>query len=80
LAVEVTPGQRHESTQVEAVMNAIGIPQPIGRPRKRPHRLAGDKGYSYPTIRRWLAHQTLCREGPLNLVLYFVPSNPTTDK
>jgi transposase len=54
LAVEVTPGQRHESTQVEAVMNDIAIPQPLGRPRQRPKRLAGDKGYSYPTIRRWL--------------------------
>jgi len=54
LAVEVTAGQRHESTQVEAVMDGIAVPQPIGRPRKRPKRLAGDKGYSYPTIRRWL--------------------------
>jgi transposase len=35
-------------------MKGIAIPQPIGRPRKRPKRLAGDKGYSYPTIRRWL--------------------------
>jgi transposase len=35
-------------------MNDIAIPQPLGRPRKRPRRLAGDKGYSYPTIRRWL--------------------------
>lgn len=30
------------------------IPQPIGRPRTRPERLAGDKGYSYPRIREWL--------------------------
>lgn len=30
------------------------IPQPIGRPRTRPERLAGDKGYSYPRIRQWL--------------------------
>jgi hypothetical protein len=35
-------------------MDSIAIPQPIGRPRTRPQRLAGDKGYSYPTIRRWL--------------------------
>jgi len=35
-------------------MDDIAIPQPLGRPRKRPKRLAGDKGYSYPTIRRWL--------------------------
>ncbi|MGE5294610.1 MAG: IS5 family transposase [Solirubrobacterales bacterium] len=54
LAVEVTAGQRHESTQVETVMDGIAIPRPIGRPRKRPKRLAGDKGYSYPRIRRWL--------------------------
>jgi transposase len=26
----------------------------FSRPRKRPKRLAGDKGYSYPRIRRWL--------------------------
>ncbi len=35
-------------------MDGIAIPQPIGRPRQRPQRLAGDKGYSYPRIRRWL--------------------------
>lgn len=52
--MEVTPGQRHESTQVETVMDRIAIPPPIGRPRQRPKRLAGDKGYRYPTIRRWL--------------------------
>jgi transposase len=54
LAVEVTAGQRHESTQVEAVMDGIAIPQPLGRPRQRPKRLAGDKGYSSRTIRHWL--------------------------
>lgn len=54
MAVEVTAGQRHESTQVEAVMDGIAIPQPIGRPRQRPKRLAGDKGYSSRTIRQWL--------------------------
>jgi len=51
LAVEVTAGQRHESTQVEAVLDNISVPQPIGRPRKRPERLAGDKAYSVPRIR-----------------------------
>ncbi len=35
-------------------MNAVRIPQPVGRPRQRPAALAGDKGYSYPRIRRWL--------------------------
>ncbi len=54
LAVEVTSGQRHESTQFERVMNKVRIPNRRGRPRCRPVRLAGDKGYSYPRIRRWL--------------------------
>jgi len=54
LAVEVTAGQQHESTKVETVLDSIGIPQPIGRPRKRPKQLAGDKAYSVRRIRDWL--------------------------
>jgi transposase len=58
LAVEVTAGQAHESKSFADVMNAVRIPQELGRPRQRPQRLAGDKGYSYPWIRRWLrAHK-----------------------
>lgn len=55
LAIEVTAGQAHESTTFEGVMNKVRIPNRRGRPRCRPVRLAGDKGYSYPRIRRWLA-------------------------
>jgi transposase len=54
LAAEVTAGERHESTMFEPLMNAVRIPQPTGRPRCRPVRVAGDKGYSYPRIRAWL--------------------------
>jgi transposase len=54
LAVGVTGGQAHESTRVEAVMNQIAIPQPVGRPRKRPGRLAGDKAYRCKRVRDWL--------------------------
>jgi transposase len=49
LAAEVTPGQQHESTRFESLLSAFRI----GR-RCRPNRIAGDKGYSYPRIRRWL--------------------------
>ncbi len=35
-------------------MTAVRIAQPKGRPRTRPQRLAGDKGYDIPRIRRWL--------------------------
>lgn len=54
LAVEVSAGQEHESRYLEEVMNEVRVPQPIGRPRCRPVRLAGDKGYSYDRIRKWL--------------------------
>jgi transposase len=55
LTVEVSAGQRHDSTMFETAMDAVvAIPRPLGRPRRRPERLAGDKGYSYPRIRNWL--------------------------
>jgi transposase len=56
LSVVLTPGQRHESTQLESVLDAIRVPRPSGRgrPRKRPDHLVGDKGYSYPRCRRLL--------------------------
>lgn len=44
----------HESTQVETVMGQIAIPQRVGRPRKRPRRLAGDKAYRAKHVRDWL--------------------------
>jgi transposase len=50
----MTAGQRHESKEVERVLNQVRIPNRRGRPRCRPLRLAGDKGYSYPRVRRWL--------------------------
>jgi transposase len=54
LAAELTAGQRHESKQTERVLDQVRIPQRRGRPRCRPVKLAGDKGYSYPRVRRWL--------------------------
>ena len=56
LAVVLTPGQRHESTQLAAVLDTISVPRPggRGRPRKRPDRLIADKGYSHEACRRRL--------------------------
>jgi transposase len=55
ICVQVSPGQRHDSVLFEAVMDSVvAISQRRGRPRRRPKRLAGDKGYSYPRIRQWL--------------------------
>ena len=54
LAVKVTPGQQHDSTVFESVVQAVRIAQPRCKSRWRPKRLAADKGYSYPRIRAWL--------------------------
>jgi len=55
LSVVVTPGQRHESTQLGAVLDAIRVARAgCRRPRKRPERLLADRGYSYPRCRELL--------------------------
>lgn len=56
LSVVITPGQRHDSTQLGPVLDGIRVPRPggRGRPRTRPDRLIADKGYSYPRCRRLL--------------------------
>lgn len=38
----------------EEALDAVRIPQPRGRPRKRPKQLAGDKAYDVRRIRAWL--------------------------
>ena len=55
LAAALTPGEAHESRQVEPLLARVHLPRRRrGRPRTRPRALAGDKGYSYPTVRRYL--------------------------
>jgi transposase len=59
--VLLTAGQRHDSTQLEPLLDRIRVPRQHadgrpkrGRPRKRPRRLLADKGFSYPKCRRVL--------------------------
>lgn len=48
----LTGGERHEQIALEAVLDQGAIRRPgRGRPRLRPRRVAGDKGYSSPTAR-----------------------------
>ena len=54
LSVRVTPGQTHESSVFEETVDAVRITQPLGPPRSRPLRIAGDKAYDIPRVRRWL--------------------------
>jgi transposase len=49
----LTAGQRHEQIALEALLDRGAIRrQARGRPRLRPRRVAGDKGYGSPTARR----------------------------
>jgi transposase len=54
LEVDVTAGQTHDSQRLEPVLTKVRVRQKRGRPRSRPKRLAGDKGYSSDRIRRFL--------------------------
>src|SRR5215470_4341854 len=54
LDATLTPGQTHESTQVETVMEQITIERASGRTRRRPRRLAADRAYDAMRIRHFL--------------------------
>lgn len=51
----LTAGQCHELSVAETVMEQGAVKRSgRGRPRLRPKRVVGDKGYSSPTFRRYL--------------------------
>src|SRR5438132_8091539 len=52
LGIYVTPGQQHESTVFKPLLRRVLLRRHRGLPYW-PTKLAGDKGYSYPHIRRW---------------------------
>jgi transposase len=54
LAVTLTAGQRHESTQFEVLMESVAIRRPSGHVARRPKRVAADRGYHAQRIRQWL--------------------------
>jgi hypothetical protein len=58
LAVQLSAANAHDSTYLEPTVDAIppifGPPGRPGRPRFRPDKLHGDKGYNYPEKRRAL--------------------------
>ena len=60
----MTAGQVHESTRVGSVMDEVAVPQPLGRPRTRPRRLAGDKAYRGRRVRDWLRARRIGRVIP----------------
>jgi transposase len=67
LCVVLTPGQRHGSTQLEGLLDAVRIPRPggsPGRPRKRPAHLLADRGYSFESCRRLLRRRGISHTIP----------------
>ena len=55
VAFVLTPGQRHEASVFEELMTRGAVKRPgSGRPRIRPQRVCGDKGYSSRKIRTYL--------------------------
>jgi transposase len=64
----LSPGQRHESTQLEPLLDGLpGIPG----------RVVGDKGYSYPRVRSFLAERGIEATIPTRKDQ---PRNPEFDK
>ena len=71
LALHLTEGQRHESTQLAGVLAGIrvprqhrGAPSRPGRPRTRPALLVLDKGYSYRHCRELLRRRGIRHQIP----------------
>jgi transposase len=54
MAHVLTAGQRHEATQVPALMEQGAVTRPRGRARLRPDRAVGDKGYTGRPVRTYL--------------------------
>jgi transposase len=60
LAVKITAGQVHDSTQLENVLEEIHIPRTgKGRPKCKPARVAADKAYSCTRLRRYLISRSI---------------------
>ena len=77
----LTPGQRHEASVFEEFMTGGKIKRPDGgRPRVRPKRVCGDKGYTSRKIRSYLRRRGIRhtiprkrnekRTGPFDEILY----------
>jgi transposase len=54
LTALLLPGQAHESTQFEQLVETVEVDQVRGRPRRRPRRIGADKAYHAQRIRHWI--------------------------
>lgn len=81
MALLLTPGQQHEASVFEPLMQGGAIKRVgRGRPKQRPRRVVGDKGYSSRKIRRYCRRRGMRitiprkanehRTGPFDRVIY----------
>jgi transposase len=84
MVIHLTPGQAHEAPVLPRLLDAGAVKRPgpdgrpgRGRPRLRAKRVAGDKGYSYPSARRQLRRRKV---GPVIPTKSNQRRNPRFDK
>jgi len=81
MTLVLTPGQTHEATQVEALLNSGAVKRAgRGRPKVRPRRLCGDKGYCGKPVAELLRRrgirttiakrQNMSRKGSFDKAIY----------
>jgi transposase len=81
MTLVLTPGQAHEAPVFPQLLTQGAVKRPgRGRPRLRPHRVAGDKGYSSRAIRQHCRRRGIritiprksneARTGPFDRELY----------
>jgi transposase len=77
----LTPGERHETTVFEQLLEQGAVKRRgRGRPKRRPKRIVGDKGYSSRKIRAYLRRRGIRmtiprkhnerRTGPFDRAIY----------
>ena len=65
LHVDVSAANVNDHRMLEDMVDGIRpVRQPVGRPRKRPAKLHGDKGYDYPNAANCYARATSSRGSP----------------
>jgi transposase len=81
LVLLLTAGERHDQTMFEPLLEQGQVRRDgRGRPRRRPGRIVGDKGYSSRRIRNWLRQHGIrhtiphkrneCQRGPFDRQAY----------
>jgi transposase len=67
LSVVVSAGQRQGSTQLEGVLDGVRVARSAGcagRPRKRPHHVIAERGYSFEGCRQLLRRRGISHTIP----------------